>query len=85
MLVAVACVLAVEKNGQRMAMPGRVLLYLLVLLLTFAAGRLMKMLGVPWVAAAATELITGFVLVLVFRMAEPLKNLKLILQRRDSI
>ncbi len=85
MLVAVACVIAVEKNAQRMVMPGRVFLYLLVLVLTFAAGRLMKMLGVPWVAAAATELLAGLVLTLVFRMAEPLKNLKLILQRRDSI
>ena len=56
-----------------------------MLFLTFAAGRLMKMLEVPWVAAAATELIAGLVLALVFRMAEPLKNLKLILQRRDSI
>jgi len=85
MLVAVACVIAVEKNAIRMVMPGRVFLYLLVLVLTFAIGRLMQTLGVPWVAAAATELIAGFVLALVFRMAEPLKNLKLIVERRDSI
>ena len=56
-----------------------------MLLLTYAAGRLMRMLEVPWVAAAAAELIAGFVLALVFRMVEPLKNLKLIVERRDSI
>jgi O-antigen/teichoic acid export membrane protein len=85
MLVAVACVLAVEKNAKRMVMPGRVLLFMLVLVLTFAAGWLMKMLGVPWIAAAATELLAGLVLTLVFRMTEPLKNLKRIVERRDSI
>jgi O-antigen/teichoic acid export membrane protein len=85
MLVAVACVIAVGRTMTRLVMPGRVILYLLVLVLTYAAGRLMRMFDVPWVAAAAAELIAGFVLALVFRMAEPLKNLKLILQRRDSI
>jgi O-antigen/teichoic acid export membrane protein len=85
LLVAVACVIAVEKTMRKMVIPKRVFLYLLVLLLTFVAGRLMKILEVPWVVAAATELITGFILALVFRMVEPLKNLKLILQRRESI
>jgi len=45
----------------------------------------MKLLEVPWIVAAAAELITGMVLALVFRMIEPLKNLKLILERRNSI
>jgi O-antigen/teichoic acid export membrane protein len=84
-LVAVACVIAVRKTMRKMVIPKRVFLYLLVLFLTFVAGRLMKILEVPWAAAAATELIAGFVLALAFRMVEPLKNLKLILQRRDSI
>ena len=85
MLVAIACVAAVKIYAKSVVSPGRVLLYLLVLVLTFASGRLMKMLGVPWVAAAAAELLAGLVLTLVLRMSEPLKNLKLILQRRDSI
>jgi O-antigen/teichoic acid export membrane protein len=84
-LVAVACVIAVGKTMPKMVIPKRVFLYLFVMFLTFVAGRLMKILEVPWAAAAATELIAGFVLALVFRMVEPLKNLKLILQRRDSI
>jgi O-antigen/teichoic acid export membrane protein len=84
-LVAVACVIAVGKTMRKMVIPKRVFLYLFVMFLTFVAGRLMKILEVPWAAAAATELIAGFVLALVFRMVEPLKNLKLILQRRDSI
>jgi O-antigen/teichoic acid export membrane protein len=84
-IVALACVIAVEKTMLKMVVPGRLLLYLLMLLLTFAVGQLMKLLEVPWVVAAAAELITGMVLALVFRMIEPLKNLKLIVQRRDSI
>jgi len=69
----------------KMVVINRLLLYFLMLLLTYATGRVMRMLEVPWLAAAATELIAGFVLALVFRMVEPLKNLKLIIERRDSI
>lgn len=84
-LVALACMIAVEKTMVRMITFRRVLLYILMLLLTFAVGRLMKLFEVPWIVAAAAELITGMVLALVFRMIEPLKNLKLILERRNSI
>ena len=84
-VVALACVIAVEKSMTKMILPKRLLLYLLMLLLTFAVGQLMKLLGVPWVMAAAAELITGMALSLVFRMIEPLKSLKLITERRNSI
>ena len=84
-LVALACVIAVGRTMTRMVVFNRLLLYLLLLLLTFAAGLLLRILEVPWVAAAATELVAGLVLALVFRMVEPLKNLKLIVERRDSI
>ena len=84
-LVALACVIAVRMTMTKMVVINRLLLYLLMLLLTYAAGRLMIMLEVTWIIAAAAELIAGFVLALFFRMVEPLKNLKLILTRRDSI
>jgi O-antigen/teichoic acid export membrane protein len=84
-IVALACVIAVGRTMARMVVFNRLLLYLLLLLLTFAAGRLLRMLEVPWIAAAVTELVAGLVLALVFRMVEPLKNLKLIVERRDSI
>ncbi len=85
MTIALACMIAVEKTMVRMITLRRVLLFILMLLLTFAVGRFMKLLEVPWIVAAAAELITGIVLALVFRMVEPLKNLKLILERRNSI
>ncbi len=85
MTVALACTIAIEKTMIKMIALRRVLLYILMLLLTFAVGRFMKLLEVPWIVAAAAELITGMVLALVFRMIEPLKNLKLILERRNSI
>lgn len=84
-IVALACVIAVGKTMTKMVVISRLLLFFLMLLLTYAAGWLMRTLGMPWVAAAATELIAGFGLALVFRMVEPLKNLKHILERRDSI
>jgi O-antigen/teichoic acid export membrane protein len=84
-VVAAACVIAVGRTMTKMVVINRLLLYLLMLLLTYAAGRLMMMLEVPWIIAAAAELIAGFVLALFFRMVEPLKNLKLIVAKRDSI
>jgi O-antigen/teichoic acid export membrane protein len=84
-LVALACVIVVGRTMVKMVVINRLILYLLMLLLTFAVGQFMRLVEAPWVAAAATELIAGLVLALVFRMVEPLKNLKLILGRRDSI
>jgi O-antigen/teichoic acid export membrane protein len=85
MTVALACMVAVEKNMVRLVTFRRLALYILMLLLTFASGRIMRLFGAPWLVAAATELMTGMALALVFRMIEPLKNLKLILERRNSI
>ncbi len=63
----------------------RVLLFLLMLMITFAAGRLMRMTGMTWFTSAALQFITGMVAALVFRMIAPLKSLKLIVERANSI
>jgi len=84
-LVALACVAAVEKTMLSMVDAKRVLLYLLMLLITFAAGRLLRLTGMTWITAAALQLITGMAAALAFRMIAPLKSLKLIVGRPDSI
>ncbi|MFN2314352.1 MAG: polysaccharide biosynthesis C-terminal domain-containing protein, partial [Bacteroidales bacterium] len=84
-LVALACVAAVEKTMFRLVDAKRVLLYLLMLLITFAAGRLLRCTGMAWITAAALQLITGMAAALAFRMIAPLKSLKLIVGRPDSI
>ncbi|MCK7541048.1 MAG: hypothetical protein MZV63_64260 [Marinilabiliales bacterium] len=85
LFMALACVVAAEKTMFRMLNTRRVLLYLIMLLLTFAAGSLLRLTGMPWIASAAIQLLTGLAVALAFRMVEPLKSLKLIVERPDSI
>jgi hypothetical protein len=68
----------------RMFSTSRVLLFLVMLFLTFAAGRLLRMTSLPWIAAAALQLLAGLAVALAFRMIEPLKSLKLIVERPNS-
>jgi len=82
--VAIACVLATEKTIFRTVAAQSVMLYLLMLVLTFVAGRLLRLTGMPWIASGALQFITGLSVALAFRMIEPLKSLKLILERPDS-
>ncbi|MFZ2287399.1 MAG: oligosaccharide flippase family protein [Bacteroidales bacterium] len=84
-LVALACMAAAEKTMFRMVDAKRVLLYFLMLLVTYAAGQLLKPTGMSWITAAVLQLITGMAAALAFRMIAPLKSLKLIVERPDSI
>ncbi len=83
--VALACIVAVEKRMFRMISYGRIILFIMMLIITWAAGLLLKMTGTHWVTAAALQLAAGIALALFFRMIEPLKSLKMILERPDSI
>jgi hypothetical protein len=60
-------------------------LYGMLLTVTLAAGLVFRVLEVPWPLAASLQIITGTSWALIFRMVEPLKSLKLILERRNSI
>lgn len=82
LLVAAACVITVRKSMFSMVVPVEALLFLSMLIITFAAGQLMRHLGVPWGLAAALQLIAGFICALLFRMIEPLQSFKLILAKR---
>lgn len=84
-VVAIACVMAAEKKLFRTVAMKSVMLYLLMLILTFASGKLFRLTGIPWMMAATLQFITGLALALTFRMIEPLKSLKLIFERPDSI
>jgi O-antigen/teichoic acid export membrane protein len=84
-LVALASFVAVERN-----LPGRqtvkqVALFVLMLLLTFAGGRLALIAGIPWMAAAGVQIVAGMAFALAFRMIEPLKSLKLIIAGTESV
>jgi O-antigen/teichoic acid export membrane protein len=63
----------------------RILTYLLMLSLTFAAGLLLRRTGLSWMAAGGLQLAAGAVLALLFRFAEPLKSLKLLTDRAGSV
>jgi O-antigen/teichoic acid export membrane protein len=83
--VAIACVMAAEKTMFRTVVVKKVMLYVIMLGLTFVAGRLLMLIGMSWMAAAALQLVTGLSVALTFRMIEPLKSLKLIFERTGSI
>ncbi|MDX9772587.1 MAG: polysaccharide biosynthesis C-terminal domain-containing protein [Bacteroidales bacterium] len=83
--VALACMIAVGKSMFRVVSTNRLWLYILMLLITCAAGRLMRLTGINWVIAASAQLAAGFIVALAFRMIEPFKSLKLIMERPDSI
>lgn len=84
-LVALACAAAVKKSMFSVFHAGRVTLYLIMLLVTFAAGQLLKMTGMTWITIAVLQLITGMATALAFRMIAPLNSLKLIFGRPDSV
>jgi hypothetical protein len=59
--------------------------FILLLLVTLVAGLICRALKVPWLLAASLQLVAGASWALIFRLVEPLKSLKLILERRGSI
>ncbi|MBE0668835.1 MAG: polysaccharide biosynthesis C-terminal domain-containing protein, partial [Bacteroidales bacterium] len=84
-LVAVLCIIAVQRSMTGVLTLKSVRLYGMLLTVTLAAGLVFRVLEVPWPLAAALQVITGTSWALIFRMVEPLKSLKLILERRNSI
>ena len=77
-LVAVACMAAARRTMTGIAGTGRIIMFMLMLLLTFLAGWLLRRTALPWTLAAAAQLATGIILALLFRFTEPLRSLRLI-------
>jgi O-antigen/teichoic acid export membrane protein len=84
-LVAAACMVAVRITMKGVTGIARVSAFLLMLVLTFAAGWLLHRTGLSWMAAGGLQLAAGAVLALLFRFAEPLKSLKLLTDRPGSL
>jgi O-antigen/teichoic acid export membrane protein len=84
-LVAAACMITVERSMARVIVLKRIIPFIMMLLLTFAAGQLMRLIDITWFVAAAIQLGAGLAFALAFRMIEPLKSLKLIAERRSSV
>ncbi|HUW92130.1 MAG TPA: oligosaccharide flippase family protein [Bacteroidales bacterium] len=85
LIVASLCIIAVHRSMARVLVPRRVVLFILLLLITLATGLICRTTAAPWPLAAALQLIVGTSWALIFRLVEPLKSLKLILERRNSI
>jgi len=84
-LVAAACMVAVRITMKGVTGIARVAAFLLMLVLTFAAGWLLHQAGLSWMVTVGLQLATGAVLALLFRFAEPLKSLKLLTDRPGSL
>jgi O-antigen/teichoic acid export membrane protein len=84
-LVAAACMVAVRITMKGVTGIARVSAFLLMLVLTFAVGWLLRRTGLSWMAVGGLQLAAGAVLALLFRFAEPLKSLKLLTDRPGSL
>lgn len=84
-LVALVSFMAVERNLLSSQTVKQVALFVLMLLVTFAAGWLSRLAGISWMAAAGMQMVAGMAFALVFRMIEPLKSLKLIIAGTESV
>ncbi len=84
-IVASLCIITVNRSMKSSPVPGRVGYFILLLIVTLAAGLICRALKVPWPLAASLQLVAGTSWALIFRLVEPLKSLKLILERRGSI
>jgi len=71
----------VRKKMSSIAGNGRILLFLLMLGLTFMTGWLLRRTVIPWTAVVALQLAAGISLAFLFRFIEPLSSLKLITER----
>jgi O-antigen/teichoic acid export membrane protein len=83
-IVAVACMAAVRSQMSAVVRTHRILIFILMLGLTFALGYGLRMTSLSWMTAAAAQLGAGSALALAFRFTEPLKSLKLLTRRPDS-
>lgn len=85
LIVASMCIITVNRSMTSVLEPRRVVLFIMLLTVTLSAGLICRALKVPWPLAATLQMIVGASWALIFRLVEPLKTLKLILERRSSI
>jgi len=85
LIVASLCIITVNRSMTSVHDSRRVTLFILLLLVTLSAGLICRALKVSWPLAASLQMVAGASWALIFRLVEPLKSLKLILERRSSI
>lgn len=84
-MVALASFVAVERNLLGRQHVKEVALFIMMLLVTYAAGRLATLAGLSWMTAALLQIVAGIAFALAFRMIEPVKSLKLIISGTESV
>lgn len=81
LIVALLCILTVNADMVKVINRRRIVIYILMLIITLAAGLIGRALTITWYLTAALQLILGTSWALAFRMIEPLKGLKLITEK----
>lgn len=80
--VAGLCVLSVKSTKVKVINRRIGFAFLMVIMATFAAGLIMRKLSMPWMPAASLQLALGVAIVLISRLIEPVKSIKLLLQKQ---
>jgi len=80
-IVAVSCLIIVNRKMFRLKMARRTLLFMGMLLVTLLTGLICRILESSWVLGMALQIGVGMIWALCFRMVEPLKAIRLISEK----
>ncbi len=80
-LVALLCIITVRKTMFNPGLGKKVLLFIGMILVTLMAGLLCRMLQLSWTTGMAIQGAVGLTWVLMFRMIEPMKAIRLIAEK----
>ncbi len=82
LLVAISCTIAVHRRMMGFIKWKTAVPFFATMLLILAIGLIFRKLNVSWLLAASLQLMMGIIMALILRLIEPLKSIKLLLQKQ---
>jgi len=79
--VAIVCTIVVHRKKVTLFNWRRVIPFILTFALVLAIGLIFKYLDMSWMLTAALQLILGTIMALILRLIEPMKGIKLLMQK----
>jgi len=79
--VAILCMVTVHHTMAKVINRKRAISFLALFLITLSAGLFFNALSVPWYLSASLQLALGTSVALILRLIEPMKSIKLLLQK----
>lgn len=80
--VAILCTVTVHRQIIRVTRLRHAIAFAVMVMVTFATGLISRFSGISWPVIAALQLIMGSLTALILRLIEPVKSIKLLLQKQ---